>query len=740
MVSFIPVAAKHKAKVAPDMPVGGVRARIADDGTASSSTPDVPYSRPEVYRQSSVASYLDSLVGQFAQHDDLQRLREEHAHELRVLRDSAYMLSKSIGDAQMRFHRDTAHGWLREWAQKGTEAKVRQEIERKLSYQGSLVVTDMSGFTRITREEGILHFLMLIKQMQSICLPIFMRFGGSVLKVEADDIFVLFPAPDLAVQAALACQTATQAFSATRERANDKIILSLGIVDGPMWLIPHVDAFGDTVELGFRLGEDLADKAQILVHSSVKRKIESMQGAAFGTSASSARDDGFEFDPLPAVEIDGKSHEVWAVRTSATERAEMAEQLKHLFPTPRRRQSRSRRLGAAVGALVRRLCCCRCTGGCSLSAQRRSRRPESSAVGPLELLSAPMKRGSTLSSLTDALGGRSATFGGLMAGVTAAASRTCVLAAEVNQEEPLDLILMLNERMVTSNDSATVSAIDARIAHRFVRRRVTVLVVMLHVSGASSSHELKTVHAILEIKSLAERVVKQYGGGAVKAVQERTMPALFALMPSPIAAVEVVVLLAKLCEHLKLATSLGLSMKLRAGIACGDVLDFDSCNTFGDPVNTAFKLGEDLAAHWEVAVAPEAAEQLPVALMTHAPFQPKTASISALTLTYHSLQMQAPDAISALAKVELLVSGGHGTDPSGVLDWTPLLGRGVRGLQYEYGIEQEGAAATVQASYRGHLQRSARYSAQPAGHVLQTVTRLSRSSGLIGFLNAGEEK
>ena len=59
----------------------------------------------------------------------------------------------------------------------------------------------------------------------SICLPILSRYGGTLLKVEADDLFVLFPTAAFAVQAAAACIAATKAFSATKARKNDKIIL-----------------------------------------------------------------------------------------------------------------------------------------------------------------------------------------------------------------------------------------------------------------------------------------------------------------------------------------------------------------------------------------------------------------------------------------------------------------------------------------------------------------------------------
>lgn len=221
---------------------------------------------------------------------DLENMRRQVDRASKQLRNQVYSLSKALGEVTQDVNKARAQDQLRLWKQ-ATDRESKAAIERKLAFNGSLLVTDMSGFTRITREEGILHFLsarrtrklstcytpqhstlpilrllkppcisasaraspypntVLIKQMQSICLPILSRYGGTLLKVEADDLFVLFPTPGFAVQAAAACIAATKAFSVTKNRKNDKIILSCGIIDGPMWHIPHLDAFGETVEV-----------------------------------------------------------------------------------------------------------------------------------------------------------------------------------------------------------------------------------------------------------------------------------------------------------------------------------------------------------------------------------------------------------------------------------------------------------------------------------------------------------
>ena len=55
----------------------------------------------------------------------------------------------------------------------------------------------MSGFSRISKAEGILHFLALVKMMQNICLPIIQQNGGELVKIVGDNIFATFTSASL---------------------------------------------------------------------------------------------------------------------------------------------------------------------------------------------------------------------------------------------------------------------------------------------------------------------------------------------------------------------------------------------------------------------------------------------------------------------------------------------------------------------------------------------------------------
>ena len=617
-----------------------------------------------------------------AVHQQYRRLRSltHTSNLLRDTRQQVYALSKMVGINAVEVNRQMALDKLREWREAPDRA-TQTSIERELAVDCSLLVTDMSGFTRITREEGILHFLMLIKQMQAICLPIFSRYGGTLLKVEADDLFVLFPSPMYAIQAAQACLEATQAYSRTKARKNDRIVLSCGIIDGPMWTIPHLDAFGETVELGFRLGEDLAGSNEILCHRSVKTKVATLEGD--GEESVGA----YVFTPAAPLEFEGQRHELFTARYTggavkgavlASDAADDGGQ-----PFSGALRHRPRRRGGPIARLLR---CCSCCGA-----------DAGAHVWPEQW--------------QEEEGG-----GGASGDADWSMSLTCVISAVVNQEEPLDLIGALDERMelCAAGRMAAVAQVDARIIKRFLRRRVTVLVVMIHIKtpGGLRGEELRTISSLLEIKALAQRVVTSHGGTCVQAMQVRAFPAVFALMPTATAALESVGLLLKLTQAQRRA-----DVVFRAGLATGEVLDFDGCNAFGDPVNTAFKLGEDLSADWEICVDPTAHMQLPPPLRANLPFVEKSAAISGVEIGYLSMDAASERGRAATAKVRLvryahsgdggLASAATVAATPGMLDWTELVGRGVRELRLPYGDEQELAASRLQARHRANAVRRA---------------------------------
>lgn len=141
------------------------------------------------------------------------------------------------------------------------DARIRERYER----DAAVLIIDMSGFSRITQEEGILHFLALIHRMHGIVLPIIRGAdGGHVVKTEADNVYAMFDTPQAAVETAIELQDAcTRAFEG--KSANDTVALSMGIAWGRLLDLDGTEFFGDPVNLASKLGEDLASRGEIFV-------------------------------------------------------------------------------------------------------------------------------------------------------------------------------------------------------------------------------------------------------------------------------------------------------------------------------------------------------------------------------------------------------------------------------------------------------------------------------------------
>ena len=125
----------------------------------------------------------------------------------------------------------------------------------------------MSGFSRLTSEHGITHFLSLIAQRRALVIPIVERFKGKFVKAEADDVFLLFPTPLEGLNASLAIFQALQKWNQGKpEKCH--IHASHAIAYG--WLLDlGDDYFGHPVNIASKLGEDIAQKDEILITEEV---------------------------------------------------------------------------------------------------------------------------------------------------------------------------------------------------------------------------------------------------------------------------------------------------------------------------------------------------------------------------------------------------------------------------------------------------------------------------------------
>ncbi len=144
-------------------------------------------------------------------------------------------------------------------------AKVDARIRERYERDAAVLIIDMSGFSRITQEEGIIHFLALIHRMHGLVLPVIdAAEGGHLVKTEADNVYAMFDTTQAAVDTAIGLQeTCERAFEGAAE--NDTVALSIGIAWGRLLDLDGSEFYGDPVNLASKLGEDLASRGEIFV-------------------------------------------------------------------------------------------------------------------------------------------------------------------------------------------------------------------------------------------------------------------------------------------------------------------------------------------------------------------------------------------------------------------------------------------------------------------------------------------
>jgi len=161
------------------------------------------------------------------------------------------------------------------------EPDERKKIETSLwenyGEEQAVFVLDMSGFSRLTRKYGIIHYLSMVRRMQLTTEPIVKSFEGYMIKYDADNCFALFPSPLNAVNAAIAMQ---HAFDAANLLTSDDldIRIACGIDFGRILVISNEDCFGDAVNRASKLGEDVAEAGDILVTEEAMRMIPEEAG------------------------------------------------------------------------------------------------------------------------------------------------------------------------------------------------------------------------------------------------------------------------------------------------------------------------------------------------------------------------------------------------------------------------------------------------------------------------------
>lgn len=145
--------------------------------------------------------------------------------------------------------------------------EIDRELRDAFLRNVAVLVLDMVGFSRLTVEYGIIHYLAMIHQMEEAARPAVTGNGGVLIKQEADNLYAIFDDPAGALESALDIFRAFDAVNSVVPPDRD-IFGCIGIGYGETLVIDEEDIFGSEVNFACKLGEDLAEQSEILLTQS----------------------------------------------------------------------------------------------------------------------------------------------------------------------------------------------------------------------------------------------------------------------------------------------------------------------------------------------------------------------------------------------------------------------------------------------------------------------------------------
>ena len=141
---------------------------------------------------------------------------------------------------------------------------VTERIRDAFEQERTILILDMSGFTRATQEGNIISFLLSINQMQRLVTPVVEDNRGIVVRAEHDNLTCLF---DDVPDAIAASQEVTKRLeSANVILPSDKeLYASIGIGHGAILNVENETIYGNEVNLASKLGEDIGNLGDVLL-------------------------------------------------------------------------------------------------------------------------------------------------------------------------------------------------------------------------------------------------------------------------------------------------------------------------------------------------------------------------------------------------------------------------------------------------------------------------------------------
>lgn len=158
-------------------------------------------------------------------------------------------------------------------------AEIDAKICELFAQTCAILVLDMSSFSRLTIKYGIVHFLAMVHRMNAVTAPVVEEYGGEIIKLEADNVFAIFPDVLAAVDASVDIVKRLSAANTMLPEETD-LYACFGIGYGETlvtgsgdMMIEGKDMYGAQVNLASKLGEDLAQCGEILLTEAAFQRV-----------------------------------------------------------------------------------------------------------------------------------------------------------------------------------------------------------------------------------------------------------------------------------------------------------------------------------------------------------------------------------------------------------------------------------------------------------------------------------
>lgn len=145
--------------------------------------------------------------------------------------------------------------------------EVTSKIEKMFLEERTVLILDMSGFTRATHRGDIIAFLLMISQMQRLALPVVADHRGLVVRAHDDNLTCIFDSVEDAVSASLKIARRLESANVILP-ADKELYVSIGIGHGRILNVENERIYGNEVNLASKLGEDIAELGDILLTES----------------------------------------------------------------------------------------------------------------------------------------------------------------------------------------------------------------------------------------------------------------------------------------------------------------------------------------------------------------------------------------------------------------------------------------------------------------------------------------